>query len=393
MKETLYPRLQTLSGKQFKKYLEEEKNGYIRIKSHSEDENIIILNYTDLTVYEKRWNNETMKARGLILDKTNYKDDDSIIYILAKPFEKFFNYGENLNYEEGIDFSQKPIVMEKMDGSLGISYFFKEEIRFATRGSFTSNQAEKATKMWRENYSKKFNLNKYLLFPYTILTEIIYPENRIVVDYGEDEKLVLLGIRNIVKDEIFLDETPYDSLKKVSNQWGMQLAQQYNLTIDKMLDMKKTITANEEGWIVKFSCDKRLKIKGDEYMNVHRITHGLSEKAKFYAFAEDSLNHLILQMPEEFRKEIEQFESNLNLLKLNLLNQLNNYFKQLKTINDRKEFALRVIEVVPSDLKSIIFHAKNHNNNVISEDLIRKHIYNNYREYSEVIKNWNKCKE
>lgn len=58
-----------------------------------------------------------MSARGLILDLTDVNNNGKI-YILAKPFDKFFNYGENKDYEKDIDFSDIESITEKMDGSL-----------------------------------------------------------------------------------------------------------------------------------------------------------------------------------------------------------------------------------------------------------------------------------
>ena len=89
---------------EYHKYVEESNNKYITIKEHPDDKNIVILNYTENAVFERRWNNETMSSRGLILDLTEAKNN-GIVYILARPFSKFFNYGENSEYEKDIDFS------------------------------------------------------------------------------------------------------------------------------------------------------------------------------------------------------------------------------------------------------------------------------------------------
>ncbi len=73
-------------------------------------------------------------------------------------------------------------VYEKMDGSLGILYWIDDKPFLATRGAFESEQAIKGTELLRKHQ----NLNK-LNRNYTYLFEIIYPSNRIVVDYGAEE--------------------------------------------------------------------------------------------------------------------------------------------------------------------------------------------------------------
>lgn len=380
LKEKLYSNLQTMTLEDYDKYLKEEENKYITIKSHPEDENIVILNYTELTAFERRWNKETMSARGLILDLTDVKNN-GIIYILAKPFEKFFNYGENLDYEKDINFTQVESVMEKMDGSLGISYFFNNEIRFATRGSFESEQAIKATEIWREKYASNHDIELDSSVPVTYLVEIIYPENRVVVNYNNEEKLVLLGITSKNCD------FPYSSLIDEAYHLKMSIASQYEFTLEQMLEMKKSISANEEGWIIRFKNGKRLKIKGDEYLQVHRIKHGMSDKAKFKAWSEDKLEEYIMMLPEEFRPELEAFAENLDTLKDLKYYALQSVFEYIKQrYPEKKDFAIHTNSFVGENSRKFMFDA--YKNGSISVRMIKEDIYKNYRENLEVIDLW-----
>jgi len=75
---------------------------------------------------------------------------------------------------------QEPFeVYEKLDGSLGILYWVDDEPRVATRGSFTGVQAQRGTAILRARYGHvAFRTDVTYLF------EILFPENRIVVDYG-----------------------------------------------------------------------------------------------------------------------------------------------------------------------------------------------------------------
>lgn len=384
----LYRYLQTITLEELYGYINEIEGGYIKANYHPEDDNLVILNYTELTTFEKRWNKYTMSARGLILDLTEVTDNGRI-YILAKPFDKFPNFGSNEieGYEDDIDFNKIESIMEKMDGSLGVSYFFKGEIRFATRGSFTSEQAIKATEIWREKYSTKFNMQTYLDFPFTMLVEIIYPENRVVVDYDGLEDLVLLGCRYIEKNYDHDEVTPR-FIEMFSEDMGMPSAKQYNHSIETLLEMKKTISANEEGWIIKFENGKRLKIKGEEYLQVHRIKHGMSTKAKYKAWAEGNLKEYIMMLPEEFRPELEAFEDKLERLKDSIYLMLNSiYIYAVEAHPERKDFAIHTQKFISKEYRKFMFDAYKHGR--ISEDLISEHIFDNYREYQEVIEVWN----
>jgi RNA ligase len=120
---------------------------------------------------------------GLILDD-NY-------IIVARPFPTFFNYSEiaeqvipNENFE----------VYEKMDGSLGILYWIDNQLFIATRGSFTSDQSKVANELLNSKYAATL---PFLDRTKTYLFEIIYPENRIVINYSDAEILVLLAVIDI----------------------------------------------------------------------------------------------------------------------------------------------------------------------------------------------------
>ena len=60
----------------------------------------------------------------------------------------------------------------------------------ATRWSFTSEQAIRGMEILKRNYPV---FDKVWMKEYAYLVEIIYPENRIVVDYGK-EKITLLSV-------------------------------------------------------------------------------------------------------------------------------------------------------------------------------------------------------
>lgn len=54
IKEILYNSLPTMTIEEFNNYKNEADNGYITIREHPEDSNLVILNYTELTAYERR---------------------------------------------------------------------------------------------------------------------------------------------------------------------------------------------------------------------------------------------------------------------------------------------------------------------------------------------------
>jgi RNA ligase len=116
---------------------------------------LTIWNYSQKTQFERFWNSITLSCRGLVTD-----DDGRIV---ARPFKKFFNI-EQHDQLPSLDFE----VFEKMDGSLGILFYYVNEWIIASRGSFTSDQAIKAKELLSKYPLNKLDKNKTYCF------EIIY---------------------------------------------------------------------------------------------------------------------------------------------------------------------------------------------------------------------------
>jgi RNA ligase len=120
-----------------------------------------IYNYSRSCQFSEAWDEITLNMRGTVLDREGN--------IVARSFTKFFNY------EEVAD--QVPVkadyvyVQEKMDGSLGILFYYQDKWHLATKGSFTSEQAKKGMEILKEKY--KF-FDQVFFKEVTYIVEIIY---------------------------------------------------------------------------------------------------------------------------------------------------------------------------------------------------------------------------
>lgn len=142
---------------------------------------LTIYNYTEHTQYENAWNAATRACRGLIVN-----DDRQII---ARPWAKFFEYKPVGGQHGPVDLDAAIEAADKLDGSLGILYPAGRQWAIATRGSFTGNQAAHATTLYQQRYADTWSPDPEL----TYLFEIVYPDNRVVLNYGDTDDLVLLG--------------------------------------------------------------------------------------------------------------------------------------------------------------------------------------------------------
>jgi len=258
---------------------------YVKVQKHPTEE-LYIYNYTAKAQYEQVWNDCTLQCRGLILN-ANYE-------VVARPFPKFFNLGE----QENQHIPNEPFeVYEKMDGSLGILYWLGDEAQMASRGSFASEQSQRATQMLHRHYAHALpRLDKNL----TYLFEIIYPQNRIVVDYGKREELVLLGIIDTRTGE----ELP---LKDV----GFPMVKRYEGLHD-LNELKAQEEDNKEGFVVRFQSGYRLKIKFEEYVRIHRIVTQVSSVNIWeYLKTGQPLNEILERVPDEFYQWVKTTKAQL----------------------------------------------------------------------------------
>ena len=248
---------------------------YINVQKHPTAD-LFIYNYTQNAQYEAFWNEYTLMCRGLILD--------AVGNIVARPFPKFFNWEElpsNQIPNEPFD------VYEKMDGSLGILYWIDDEPFIATRGSFVSEQALWASEFLHQNFKKEYQkLNK----KHTYLFEIIYPENRIVVNYNNRQDLVLLAvIDNATGQDMALPtDLSFTIVKKYDGLTDYQTLKNYDVD-------------NFEGFVLKFQSGLRFKIKLAEYIRLHRILTNVSNVDIWECLAENkSFDEFLKDVPDEF---------------------------------------------------------------------------------------------
>ena len=291
--------------------------------------------YTPQCTYEKNWNIFSLMARGLILDVVNEK-------IVATPFPKFFNYSEVL-YMPQESFE----VTEKMDGSLGIIFFHDGKWKVSTKGSFQSDQSK-----WAKEYFDK-NINQERLSEYAVyLVEIIYPENRIVIPY-DFKGLILLSIWDsgfeVMRDELTEYPTAVDM--------GFKLVEVKKFdSIEQILKEVEGLKWDKEGFVVRFKSGYRLKIKGAEYLKIHKILSHCTPIAIWEMMLNrfDS-SEILKQIPEEMRIDFENILQILTVKYNNLLSEIKEMVEKTNHMTD-KEIGLSSVK-----MKSFIFNARKNN--------------------------------
>ena len=185
--------------------------------------------------------------------------------------------------------------------SLGIGYPGPDgKFYIATAGSFKSQQARHATRIYNERYEGKWDRNP----KFTYLWEILYPENRIVVDYGDEDDIHLIGaVNNRTGRSIPLNEI---------KEWKWKRAEAYDMSsLNEVVASDERL--NHEGYIVHYvDTDVRVKYKHEDYLRLHRVATGVTAKTIWnkMRMGEDMVAWK-KNIPEEFVGFIEERESSI----------------------------------------------------------------------------------
>lgn len=257
---------------------------FVSMRTHPEDPDLAIIAYTAAAQYERRWNDVTRAARGLI-----FRRDDG--EVLARPWSKFFNHSEDL--AAPVSLYEPCQVTDKMDGSLGVGYRMDDgRLRLSTKGSFTSEMVPVATEL----------ISRYdtdtLPEGYTPLFEIIYPENRIVLDYGGTRDVYLLGAVHTASGRVLGPDAP-----ELADYDGPRTEVMNESTLADAL--ARAPRPNAEGLIVRSTgTGNMVKIKQEDYVRLHRVMTGMSTKVIWENLRAGDFDKLLEQVPDEMYDEV-----------------------------------------------------------------------------------------
>ena len=259
--------------------------GLIR-SDRTDDGQLAIYTYTDACTFANAWDEITRNSRGHIY---NVHTGECV----AWAFPKFFNLGENRDsLADQFPWDGPYEVMDKLDGWLGVLYRHEGRFKVATRGSFHSSGS-----LWATEEIQNYDLT-FLRDEATLIFEILTPEQRIILDYGEDRRLVILAGFNRWTGE----EYPRDDVEYWSKLSGLSIVKVHPpMTLDELKRHQKELE-QVEGFVIRFPDGRRVKVKTDWYLELARIMTNLNPIAVWEAM-EGGRVPLAFQekVPEELR--------------------------------------------------------------------------------------------
>lgn len=276
-----------------------------------------IYNYTIQAQFmdPKAWTEPLKDCRGLIL---NHEGE-----IVGRPFRKFWNYEQVLDQ---VPAEERFTVWEKVDGSLGIVCSYDGQRVVATRGSFESDQAKWFT-AWLDRKSPDFYPSGE-----TWLFEIVYPENRIVVDYGDTKEAFLLAVMAPDGVDLSVVFAITERFRK---------ARRFDGITDFGVVNADPQFAGQEGFVVQWESGLRAKIKAEEYKRLHRLITQCSTRTIWEMLRTgQSTDELLDRVPADFKQWA---TSQINAIRLNYATvkaEAGSAFLEAPDWKTRKDFAL-----------------------------------------------------
>lgn len=251
------------------------------------------------------WDSISVHCRGLILDGEGN--------VVERPFPKFWTYRQYLSKDTLLLSEDRIIklprgrfrILEKIDGTMVTLYWIGDKPFLATQRSFTNIKAIEATKLLYAKYSHLFSK---LDRQFTYIFEAVYPETKVLIDYGEIRDLYLIGMINKETGELM--ELPDLGFPK-SHDYTPEYGHLKNFDDIVALDL-----SNHEGFVAYFDNGVMMKLKFPWYQKAHKILDYYihKDRVSFVRYREmaDIFNFSYRKITvEDVAKTLEQGDINL----------------------------------------------------------------------------------
>ena len=273
---------------------------------------------------------EVREARGSIF---RFAPETNQWICVCHPFDKFFNYGEPHSAVNAIDWDSAS-VQQKVDGSLIKLWYDRDEWHISTNGTIDAAKAECGPYNFdfvvREAIKKINNFWESLITTRCYMFELTSPWNHIVINYG-GLALWYLGCRDMLTDCEVIQPIEWAGLLHPV------LFPHHSLA--ECIAAAHNMGNDEEGYVVVDKYFNRIKIKGDEYLRLHKLRGNgpLTTMRVIELWQEDSLDDFIAYFPE-YKDFVESITGDIYHL-IELATIAYNAISKQEDVRERRDFA------------------------------------------------------
>ncbi len=341
------------------------RDGRVKATRAPDDPALMLYCYTQRAMFDGSWDPVVELARGLVLHH-------GLQRVVARPFPKFFNFGERSAALPAEPFE----VFEKFDGSLGIVFHDGRRWRVATKGSFIAPQGAWAERWLEQRRFVGLEIGSTYLF------EIIYGANRIVVRYPF-EGLVLLAIF----DEAGI-ERPSGDVAALAESIGARACPTFHYpSLAAMQASVASFAADREGFVIRFRSGYRVKLKGAEYLRIHRLVSRVTPLMIWESLSDGiDLDVIRREIPEEFWSDFDQIRALLEARFRQLVHDVEQERARFAGATD-KELGL-ALQSVPAAVRPFIFSSRKFGDRWFDKPMCRASLHRTFRPDSNVLEGY-----
>ena len=244
------------------------------------EDNLVSLNFTRNAFRKQQWTNQSIKARGLFVDR--FTGD-----VKLRSYDKFFNYEQvpettKNKLKENLIFPVK--AHRKENGFLGLLSYVNDKLIFATKSTTNGEHVGYFKEIYyRERDDVREHIESYLKNNnVTILFEVISNKDRHLVDYNNKEHLFLL---DIVENKLHINGIHIDKSFSTESKNKLNLQETLYIknieevqSLDNFDELMKFISkadeeTNTEGYILVDSQGFTFKLKNKYYLSLKQLRY------------------------------------------------------------------------------------------------------------------------
>lgn len=303
------------------------------------------------------------ESRGVVLESGSWN-------LVAKPFHRFFNVGEDVEAYQAFDWSDFHCTT-KEDGSLIILYHYDGEWHANTSGSFGLGEVGNgSSRTWRDLFWGSAELcGPELRENYVYIFELCSPLNKVIRLYPKPVAY-LLSIFRLSGDEHdeFSPEAVDMEARMIETPRPERHRFQSHAEITAFLEAKSQTDKTFEGVVIRDRYGVRFKIKSESYLRLHHLHDNgniFNPKRLIPIVLAGEQAEVVSYFPEvqEFLKAVEDdLEKEFA--------ELTELWQRTWKAESQKDFALSIVKATP--YSGILFTLRKIHGMIQTENLLRE---------------------
>jgi RNA ligase len=300
--------------------------------------------------------------------------------IISRPYHKFFNINEKLETQlNKIDWSLPHVVLEKLDGSMLTPFLnpTMDKMFWMTKRGVTEISLKASGFFETHPHYEKF-CRAMIADDLTPIFEWCTRTQRIIIDYGPVDRMVLTAVRDNVTGEYMR----YDAMVALADQWNLDCVKTVDLQtadpnafVEHVRDLK-----NEEGYIVRFDDGRMFKIKGEWYCRIHKTMDVLKwEKDVLTLILKEEIDDAKPFLSESMRLAVDRYQADVIKAMMSRAEDIYWYVVASRdNLNgSKKKFVEQTMASSWANLFGVVFSAWDHNKSVqeIYEEMVKNVLF------------------